>query len=158
MQGAYLIVVRDSFDRIADGTERVLQRHSGGPSRTFAQREVGSVCRPSHYPPMHTASMSRVLKCREADSDSLESGESDARFCEFVERRVDGRLGSRELNSPWVRFSPRKITGDAGKSSRAAINAEQDAVDADSTFALTVADFDCRVEFCSWRMRNGASC
>ena len=27
---AYLVVVRDAFDRIADGTERVLQRQSGG--------------------------------------------------------------------------------------------------------------------------------
>src|SRR6185295_17849845 len=27
---AYLIVVRDAFDRIADGTERLLQRQSGG--------------------------------------------------------------------------------------------------------------------------------
>src|SRR3954468_13538631 len=38
---AYLIVVRDAFDRISAGTERLLERQSGGAARRRISRQSG---------------------------------------------------------------------------------------------------------------------
>src|SRR5947199_234104 len=56
---AYLVVVRDAFDRIGDGTERLLQRQSGGALTVSTSLDFAAVTGvdPSRGPILNQASM-----------------------------------------------------------------------------------------------------